>query len=209
MANLTFCRQDLEHSPFTVGNTRKNAMLRNVSQSIFSRKVITAAPLRKVVVESACLYTSIYVIDTKRRTTRFKVRKALNCKFVCVFITCTVYRNLMLIKFTTSIIVCQENRSWSKGLRKPFGKINSIHQNDSIVATCAHAVATKMEKHPKWKLRHFYPEPLDCCKQKYKLIVGPRYFQVFRIQVKETDLQFVWIFFHAISFLLADDGKRQ
>ena len=108
MVNLTFCRQDVEHSPFAVGNTRRNATLRNVSQSIFLRKEI--ALLRKVVGESAC-YTSIYVFDTKRRTTRFKVRKALNNKFVCVFITCKVYRNWMLIKFTTGIIVRQENRS--------------------------------------------------------------------------------------------------
>ena len=108
MANLTFCRQDVEHSPFAVANTIRNATLRNVSQSIFLRKEI--ALLRKVVGESAC-YTSIYVFDTKRRTTRFKVRKALNNKFVCVFITCKVYRNWMLIKFTTGIIVRQENRS--------------------------------------------------------------------------------------------------
>ena len=101
MANLTFCRQDVEHSPFAVGNTRRNATLGNVSQSIF---------LRKVVGESAC-YTPIYVLDTKRHTTRFKVKKALKNKFLCVFITCKVYRNWMLIKFTTSIIVRQENRS--------------------------------------------------------------------------------------------------
>ena len=96
MANLTFCRQDVEHSPFAVGNTRRNATLRNVSQSIFLRKEI--ALLRKVVGESAC-YTSIYVFDTKRRTTRFKVRKALNNKFVCAFITCKVYRNWMQIYY--------------------------------------------------------------------------------------------------------------
>jgi len=108
MTSLTFCRQDLEHSPFAVGNTGRIATLRNVSQSIFLQKEI--ALLRKVVGESAC-YTSIYVFDTKRRTTRFKVRKALNDKFVCVFITCKVYRNWMLIKFTTSIIARQENRS--------------------------------------------------------------------------------------------------
>ena len=108
MANLTFSRQEVEHSPFAVGNTRRNATLRNVSQSIFLRKEI--ALLRKVVGESAC-YTSIYVFDTERRTTRFKVRKALNNKFVCVFITCKVYRNWMIIKFTTGIIVRQENRS--------------------------------------------------------------------------------------------------
>jgi len=77
-------------------------MLRNVSQSIFLRKEI--ALLQKVVSESAC-YTSIYVFDTKRCTTRFKVRKALNSKFVCVFITCKVYQNWMLIKFTTGIIM--------------------------------------------------------------------------------------------------------
>ena len=68
------------------------------------------ALLRKVVGESAC-YTSIDVFETKRRATRFKVRKALNNKFVCVFITCKVYRNWMLIKFTSGIIVRQENRS--------------------------------------------------------------------------------------------------
>ena len=101
-------RQDVEHSPFAVGSTRRNATLRNVSQSIFLRKEI--ALLRKVVGKSAC-YTSIYVFDTKRRTTRFKVRKALNNKFVCVFITCKVYRNWVLIKFTTGSIVRQENRS--------------------------------------------------------------------------------------------------
>ena len=87
MANLSFSRQEVEHSPFAVGNTRRNATLRNVSQSIFLRKEI--ALLWKVVGESAC-YTSIYVFDTKRRTTRFKVRKALNNKFVCVFITCSL-----------------------------------------------------------------------------------------------------------------------
>ena len=54
-------------------------MLQNVSQSIFLWKEI--ALLRKVVGEFAC-YTSIYVFDTKRRTTRFKVRKVLNDKFV-------------------------------------------------------------------------------------------------------------------------------
>ena len=108
MANLTFCRQDVEHLPFVVGNTRRNATLQTVSQSIFLRKEI--ALLRKVVGESAG-YTSIYVFDTKRRTTRFTVRKALNNQFVCVFITRKVYRNWMLIKFTTGIIVRQENRS--------------------------------------------------------------------------------------------------
>ena len=51
----------------------------------------------------------------------------------------------MLIKFTTCIIVRQENRSSSEGLRKPFGEIDSIHQNDSIVATRTRAVATKSE----------------------------------------------------------------
>ena len=70
--------------------------MRNVSQSMFLRK--ETALLRKVVGESVC-YTSTYVFDTKRRTTRFKVRKALNNKFVCVFITCKVYRNSMLIKY--------------------------------------------------------------------------------------------------------------
>ena len=113
--------------------------MRNVSQSIFLRKEI--ALLRKVVGESAC-YTSIYVFDTKRRTTRFKVRKALNNKFVCAFITCKVYRNWMLIKFTTSIIVPKKidrDPKVSESLRK----IDSIHQNDSVVATHACAVATK------------------------------------------------------------------
>ena len=62
MANNTFYRQDVEHSPFAVGNTRRNLTLRNVSQSIFLRKAIT--PLRKVVDECAH-YTSIYVFDTK------------------------------------------------------------------------------------------------------------------------------------------------
>ena len=62
----------------------------------------------------------VVVFDTKRRTTRFKVRKALSNKFPCVFITCKVYRNWMPIKFATSIIVRRENRSWSEGLRKPL-----------------------------------------------------------------------------------------
>ena len=114
-------------------------MLRNVSQSIFLRKKV--ALLRKVVGESAC-YTSIYVFDTKRRTTRFKVRKALNNKFVCVFITGKVYRNWMLIKFTTGIIVRQENRDLK--VSESPRKIDSIHQNNSIVATRACAVATKI-----------------------------------------------------------------
>ena len=72
------------------------------SQSIFLRKEI--ALLRKVVGESAC-YTSIYVFDTKRRTTRFKVRKALNNKSVCVFITCKVYRNSIVIRRSPKALV--------------------------------------------------------------------------------------------------------
>ena len=86
-------------------------------------------------------YTSIYVFNTKRRATRFKVRKALNNKFACVFITCKVYRNRMLIKFTTGIIDRDPKVSESPC------KIDSIHQNDSIVATRACAVATKIAKH--------------------------------------------------------------
>ena len=71
MANLTFFRQEVEHLPFTVGNRGRNATLRNVSQSLFLCKEIALS--MKVVGESAC-YTSIYVFDTKRRSTRFKVR---------------------------------------------------------------------------------------------------------------------------------------
>ena len=82
----------IHHSPFAE-NTRRNATLRNVSQSIFLRKEI--ALLRKVVGESAC-YTCIYVSETKRRITRFKVRKALNNKSACVFITCK--RNFRCLK---------------------------------------------------------------------------------------------------------------
>ena len=54
----------VEHSPFAVRNTRRNATLRNVSQSIFLRKEI--ALLQKVVGKFAC-YTSIYVFDTERQ----------------------------------------------------------------------------------------------------------------------------------------------
>ena len=43
--------------------------------------------IRKVVGEFA-RYSSIYVFGTKRCTIRFKVRKALDNKFVCVFIIC-------------------------------------------------------------------------------------------------------------------------
>ena len=117
---LRFVHKTYSISPFAE-NTRRNETLRNVSQSIFLRKEI--AHLRRVVGESAC-YTCIYVFETKRRTTIFKVKKALNNKFVCVFITCKVYRNWMLIKFTTGIIVRQENRSWSEGLRKPSVKVS-------------------------------------------------------------------------------------
>ena len=52
--------------------------------------------------------------DTKRRTTRFKVIKALNNKFVSVFITCKVYENWTLIEVITGFIVHQENRSSPK-----------------------------------------------------------------------------------------------
>ena len=55
--------------------------------------------------ESAC-YTSIYVFDTKRRTTRFKVRKALNNKYKLLSLS-----KLHAYQITTSIIVRQENRS--------------------------------------------------------------------------------------------------
>ena len=114
--------------------------MRNVSQSIFLRKEI--ALLWKVVGESAC-YTSIYVFDTKRRTTRFKVRKALNNKFVCVFITCKVYRNWMRMKFT-SALSCAKKIDRDPKVSESPRKIDSIHQNNSIVATRACAVATKM-----------------------------------------------------------------
>ena len=139
MANLTFCRQDVEHSPFAVGNTRRNATLRNVSQSIFLRKEI--ALLRKVVGESAC-YTSIYVFDTKRRTTRFKVRKALNNKFVCAFlpvksIEIGCLSNLLLA------LLCAKKIDRDPKVSESLHKIDSIHQNDSVVATRACAVATK------------------------------------------------------------------
>ena len=63
MANLTFCRQDIEHSPFAVANTRRNATFRNVSQSIFLRKEITL--LRKVVGESA-FYTVVLIYLTQK-----------------------------------------------------------------------------------------------------------------------------------------------
>ena len=135
MANLTFCRQDVGHSPFAVGNKRRNATLRNVSQSIFLRKEI--ALLRKVVGDCPC-YSSIYVFDTKRRTTRFRVRKALNNKFVCAFIAGKVYRNWMLIKFTTGKKIDRDPK-----VSESPRKIDSIHQNDSIVATRTCAVATK------------------------------------------------------------------
>ena len=85
----------VEHSPFAVGNTRRNAPLQNVSQLIFLRKEV--ALLQSVLGEFACYTSIIYVFDTKRHTIR--VRKAVNNKFVCVFITCKVFRNWMLIKF--------------------------------------------------------------------------------------------------------------
>ena len=99
--------------------------MRNVSQSIFLRKEIAAAPLRKVVVGSAC-YTSIYVFDTKRRTTRFKVRKALNSNFVCVFMT-----NL------PQALSCAKKIDRDPKVSKSPFKIDSIHQNDSMVPTRA------------------------------------------------------------------------
>ena len=138
MANLTFCRQDVEHSPFAVGNTRRNATLRNVSQSIFLRKEI--ALLRKVVGESAC-YTSIYVFDTKRRTTRFKVRKALNNKSVCVFITCKV--EIGCLSNLLPALSCAKKIDRDPKVSESPRQIDSIHQNDSIVATRTCAVATK------------------------------------------------------------------
>ena len=50
----------------------------------------------------------------------------------------------MLVKFTTSIIVRQENDHDPKVFESPC-KIDSIHQNDSIVANRARAVATIKE----------------------------------------------------------------
>jgi len=49
----------------------------------------------------------------------------------------------MLIKFTISIIVRQENRDL-KVSESPC-KIDSIHQKDSIVATCTRTVPTKKD----------------------------------------------------------------
>ena len=141
MANLTFCRQDVEHSPFAVGNTRRNATLRNVSQSIFLRKEI--ALLRKVVGESAC-YTSIYVFDTKRRTTRFKVRKALNNKFVFLWPVTSI--EIGCLSNLLPALSCAKKIDRDPKVSESPRKIDSIHQNDSIVATRACAVATKKMK---------------------------------------------------------------
>ena len=138
MANLTFCRQDVEHSPFAVGNTRRNATLRNVSRSIFLRKEI--ALLRKVVGESAC-YTSIYVFDTKRRTTRFKVRKALNNKFVFLWPVTSI--EIGCLSNLLPALSCAKKIDRDPKVSESPRKIDSIHQNDSIVATRACAVATK------------------------------------------------------------------
>ena len=76
-------------------------------------------------------------------TQKVKVRKALNNKFVCVFITCKVYRNWMLIKFTTGMIVPKKIDRDPKVSESPR-KIDSVHQKDSSVATRACAVATKI-----------------------------------------------------------------
>ena len=142
MSNLTFCRQDVEHSPFAVGNTRRNATLRNVSQSIFLRKEI--ALLRKVVGESAC-YTSIHVFDTKRRTTRFKVRKTLNNKFVCV-LKPVKSMEIRCLSNLLPALSCAKKIDRDPKVSESPRKIDSIHQNDSIVATRACAVATKKMK---------------------------------------------------------------
>ena len=113
--------------------------MRNVSQSIFLRKEI--ALLRKVVGESAC-YTSIHVFDTKRRTTRFKVRKTLNNKFVCVLKPVKSMEIRCLSNLLPALSGAQKIDRDTKVSESPR-KIDSIHQNDSIVATRACAVATK------------------------------------------------------------------
>ena len=92
--------------------------------------------------ESAC-YTSIYIFDTKRRTMRFKLRKALNNKFVCVFIMCKVYQNWMCMKFTSALSYAKKIDRDPKVSESPR-KIDSIHQNNSVVATRSCTVATKM-----------------------------------------------------------------
>ena len=81
MANLTVCRGREHEEKCNVG--------KRFTVGFFPERDRT---FTGKVVESAC-YTSIYVFDTKRLTSRFKVRKALNNKFVCVVITCKVYRN--------------------------------------------------------------------------------------------------------------------
>ena len=132
----------VEHSPFTVGNTRRNATLRNVSQSLFLRKEIALLP--NVVGEFAC-YTSIYVFGTKRRTTRFKVRKALNNKFVCFYnLSKSIEIECLPNLLRASSCAKKINRDL-KVSKSCFGKINAIHQNDSIVATRTCTVATKSD----------------------------------------------------------------
>ena len=127
-------------SPYTdPQNTRRNATLRSFSQSIFLRKEI--APLRKVVDESAC-YTSIDVFDTKRRTTWFKVRKALNNKFV--FLQPVKYIEIRCLLNLLPALSCAKEIDRDPKLSESPRKIDSIHQNDSIVATRARAVATKI-----------------------------------------------------------------
>ena len=87
---------------------------------------------RKVVVESAC-YTSIYVFDTTRRTTRFKVRKALYNKFVCVFIT-----RIQITRFWNLLPALLSAKKIDRDLKVS----ESCCKIDSIVATRAYTVTT-------------------------------------------------------------------
>ena len=90
---------------------------------------------------TGALNYSIYVIVTKRPTTRFKVRKALNNKFV--------YNNLLsLSKLDAYQIYYQHCRAPSKSIvirRSPKALVKSTLSIKTI-ATRARAVATKTDQ---------------------------------------------------------------
>ena len=80
------------------------------SNPVEAPRTFCGLALRLLKSQSQLLWSVVVIFDTKRRTTRLKVRNSLGNKFACVSITCKVYRNWMLIKFTewSSVIVLRK-----------------------------------------------------------------------------------------------------
>ena len=87
------------------------------------------------------LITLVFVFETKRRTTRFKERKALNNKFVCI--TCKVYRNWTLIK---SLSCAKKIERDPKVSESRFGMLVKSQADHPLFVSCNDFIFTRHDR---------------------------------------------------------------